>query len=52
MERSENQGDGRTRIQVSFRHVLSQDFQDPEVPGQEIKAELAHSPVDLDENWS
>ena len=36
---------------VILRHVFSQDFQDQEVPGQETKAESAHSPMDSDENW-
>ena len=32
------------------RPVLSQDFQDQAIPGQETEAESSYSPVDSDEN--
>jgi len=31
--------------------AVLQDFQKQEIPGQETKAKLSYSSVDLDENW-
>ena len=38
-------------VEFSPHHIVSQDFQDQVIPGQETKAELAHSSMDSNENW-
>ena len=38
-------------VEFSPHHVVSQDFQDQAIPGQETKAESSHSSMDSNENW-